>query len=59
MVALDLASSNSIMKVSSTKPKNQAMVTTKNKDYGNVNPLNGQTTNQPATIGSYSKCVSY
>ena len=38
MVAQDPASSSSVMILSSTKPKNEVMVATRNKDYGNSNP---------------------
>jgi len=41
---------NSVLMLSSTKPKNGILVDTRSKDYGNLNPSKSQPTNQP--IGS-------
>lgn len=35
--------------LSSTKPKNDILVYTGSEDYGNVNPSNGQTIDQPTS----------
>lgn len=47
MVTSDLTSSNLVLMISYTKPKNEVMVATESKDYSNVNILNSQSTNQP------------
>lgn len=52
MVARDLASTSSIMMLSSTKLKNDVMVATRNKDYINLNSFTGQATDQPANSTS-------
>jgi hypothetical protein len=49
MVARDPSSSNMVLMLSSSKLKSDVMVATRNKDYGNVNPLNGQATDQPTS----------
>ena len=41
MVAQDPSYSNIVLILSSTKHKSDVMVATKQKDYGNMNPLNG------------------
>lgn len=53
MVTLDLAFSNVVLMVSSTKLKNDFMVATRNKDYINVNPMTGHATDQPTSFVTY------
>jgi len=50
MVSWDPASYNTVLILSSTKPKYDVIVATDNKDYGNTNPLNGQAIDQPTSL---------
>lgn len=50
LVSKDPTSSNLVLMLSSTKPKNDILVATQSKDYGNVNPSNGETIDQPTNL---------
>jgi len=54
IVSRDPSSSNTILMLFSRKPNSDFMVDTWNKDYGNVNPLNSQATNQHTNLTSPS-----
>jgi len=49
MVAWDPSSSNSVLMLSSAKPKNDVMVAAQSKDYDNANLTNGQAIDQPTS----------
>jgi len=48
MVSQDAYSFNMVLMLSSSKLKFDVLVANQNKNYGNVNPLNSQATDQPA-----------
>lgn len=50
MVSRDPSSSNTVLMLSSLKSRSDVLVATQNKDYGNLNPSNGQATNQPSSL---------
>jgi len=57
LVATDHASTSQVLMLSITKPQNEVLVSTRNKDYGNPSSSNNQAIDQPNPSPSTSSKV--